>query len=171
MYKSNSIRVALSNAVFSAQWPDHIRPNAIPFAFRIGIWVFGGANGSYSVCSMSMLALLLRTDAYGTAFGSYNNLFRMFKIIFIDLPNHPNVASMCIREVFGKHSRSMRHVRKTSGKHASRSGCIRNENLEVLGSVWFPNSESILKPYYKHSESKRKTHSERHSASLNTKYR
>ncbi len=137
------------------------------------------------------------------------------------------------REVFRKHSRSIRHVRKTVGKHASSSWCIRNENLEVLGSVWFPNtpnghrtwrmlsesvlkacgkssdhsrsirrvlkafgkhtesvrkgnlskstcgkysvySESILKPYWKHSESKRKafgdtlekTHSEGHSASL-----
>ena len=41
--------------------------------------------------------------------------------------------------VFGKHSRSIRHVWKMFGKHASSSWCIRNENLEVLGSICFPN--------------------------------
>ena len=59
--------------------------------------------------------------------------------VFIDHPNHPNVASMCIREEFGKHS-GIRHVRKTFGKHASSSWCIRNENLEMLCSVCFPNA-------------------------------
>ena len=88
------------------------------------------------MCSRSILAVRLRTDAYGTAFGSSINVLCMFKIIFID---HPNVASMCTREVFGKHSRRIRHVRKTFGKHASSSWCIRNENVEVLGSVCFPN--------------------------------
>ena len=42
--------------------------------------------------------------------------------------------------VFGKHSKSIRHVRKTFGKHASSSWCIRNELLEVLGSMCFPNT-------------------------------
>ena len=78
---------------------------------------------------MSILAVRLRTDAYGTAFGSSKNVLCMLKIIFID---HLNVASMCIREVFGKYSRSLRH--------ASSSWCIRNENLELLGSVCFPNT-------------------------------
>ena len=86
------------------------------------------------MCSRSILAVRLRTDAYGTAFGSSKNVLYMFKIMFID---HPNVASMCIREVFGKLSRSVRHVRKTFGKHASSSWCIRNENLEVLGPYAF----------------------------------
>jgi hypothetical protein len=36
------------------------------------------------------------------------------------------VACMCIREVFGKHSRNIRRVRKTFGKHTSSSWCIRN---------------------------------------------
>ena len=83
------------------------------------------------MCSSSILAVRLRTDAYGTAFGSSKNVLCIFKIICID---HPNVASMCIREVFEKHSRSIRHVRKKFGKHASSSWCIRNEILEVLGS-------------------------------------
>ena len=42
--------------------------------------------------------------------------------------------------VFGKHSRSTRHVRKTFRKHASSSWWIRNATLEVLGSVCFPNT-------------------------------
>ena len=91
----------------------------------------------HSMCSRSILDVRLRTDAYGTTFGSSNHLLCMFKIIFND---HPNVASMCIREVFEKHSRSIRHVRKTFGKHASCSWCIRNENVEVLDSVCFPNT-------------------------------
>ena len=53
------------------------------------------SNGEY---------LRLRKDAYGTAFGSSKHLLCIFKIIFID---HPNVASMYIREVFGTHSRSI----------------------------------------------------------------
>ena len=89
------------------------------------------------MCSRSILDVRLRTDAYGTTFGSSNHLLCMFKIIFND---HPNVASMCIREVFEKHSMSIRHVRKTFGKHASFSWCIRNENVEVLDSVCFPNT-------------------------------
>ena len=88
----------------------------------------------HSVCSTSILAVRLRTDAYGTAFGSSKNVLCLFKIIFID---HPNVASMCIREVFGKHSRNILHAWKTSGKHASSSWCIRNENVEVVGPYAF----------------------------------
>ena len=89
------------------------------------------------MCSRIILAVRLRTDAYGTAFGNSKNVLCLFKIISID---HPNVAFMCIREVFGKHYRSIQHVRKTSGKHASSSWCIRNENLEVLGSVCYLNT-------------------------------
>ena len=96
--------------------------------------------GKHSLCSRSILAVRVRTDAYGTAFGSSKKLLCTFKIIFND---HPNVASMCIREVFRKHSRSIRHVRKmhaSSRKHASSSWCIQNENVKVLGSVCFPNT-------------------------------
>ena len=93
--------------------------------------------GKHSLCSRSILAVRLRTNEYGMAFGRSKNVLCMFKIIVID---HPNVASMCIREIFGKHSRSIRHVRKTSGKHASLSWCIRNEHLEVLGSICFLNT-------------------------------
>ena len=82
------------------------------------------ANGSYSGSIRYVLG------AYGTAFGNSKNVWCIFKIIFID---HPNVASMCIREVFGKHSRSIRHLRKTFGRHASSSWCIRNENVEGAG--------------------------------------
>ena len=89
------------------------------------------------------MTVRLHTDAYGTAFGSSKNVLCMFKIIFI---NHLNVASMCIREVFGKHSRSIRHVRKTFGKHVSSSWCIRTENLEMLGSVCFPNTQNGPRP-------------------------
>ena len=113
-------------------WPDHTGPNAIPFVFRIGIWVFGERTDH-----IREAYIRLHTDAYGMAFSSSKHLLCMFKIIFID---HPNVASMCIREVFGKHFRSIRHVRKTFGKHASSSWCIQNENLDVLGSVCFPNT-------------------------------
>jgi hypothetical protein len=65
--------------------------------------------GKHSVYSRIILAVLFRTDVYGTAFGSSKNVLRMFKIIFIDLPN---VACRCIREVFGKHSRNIMRVRK-----------------------------------------------------------
>ena len=91
-----------------------------------------GANGSYSGSIRCVP---------GTAFGSYNDVLCIFKIIFIDLPNHPNVASMCILEVLREHCRSIRRVRKTFGKHVSSSGCIRSETLEVLCSVCFPNLE------------------------------
>jgi hypothetical protein len=91
--------------------------------------------GKHSVYSRSTLAVRFRTDACGTALGSSKNVLRMFKIICIDLPN---VACMCIREVFGKHSKNIRRVRKTFGKYASSSWCIRNEHFEVLGSVSFP---------------------------------
>jgi hypothetical protein len=139
--------------------------------------------GKHSVYSRSILAVRFRADAYGTAFGSSKNVLHMFKIIFM--------ACRCIREVFGKHSRNIRHVRKTVGKHTSSYWWIRNE---VLGSVCFPNTRMDLehdecfpnmnvgvlgangpysgsirsirkpfgvfgnhsKPYWKHSESKRK---------------
>ena len=81
------------------------------------------------VCSRSISAVRLRTDAHGTAFGSSKNVLCMFKIIFID---HLNVTSMCIREVFRKHSRSIHNVQKTFGKHVSNSWCIGNETFAGL---------------------------------------
>ena len=93
------------------------------------------------MCSRSILAVRLRTDAYGTAFGSSKNVLCMFKIIFIV---HPNVASICIREVFGRHSGSIRHVRKTFGKHAL-----------VIGEFGM-NICRVLKAFGKHTESDRK---------------
>ena len=100
-----------------------------------------GANGSYSGSSRCVLgsywlfgSVRMHTERHSVA---QKNVLCMFKIISID---HPNVAFMCIREVFGKYYRSIQHVRKTSGKHASSSWCIRNENLEVLGSVCFFNT-------------------------------
>ena len=84
-----------------------------------------GANGSYSVCSRSILAVRLRTDAYGTAFGSSKNVLCMFIIIFID---HPNVASMCIREVFVS-------ILGAYGMYGKRSGSMRL----VLGACWNEN--------------------------------
>jgi hypothetical protein len=100
--------------------------------------------GKHSVYYWSILPVRFRTDVYGTAFSSSNNLLLMFKIIFINLPN---VACRCIREVFGKHSRNIRRVRKTFGKHTSSSWCIRNEHLEVLGSVCFPNTPNWLRTW------------------------
>ena len=71
------------------------------------------------MCCRSILTVRLRTDAYGTAFGSSKHLLCRFKIIFID---HPNVASVCIREAFGKHSRS---ILGAYGMYGKRSGSMR----------------------------------------------
>ena len=73
-----------------------------------------GANGS-SVCARSILTVRLRTEAYGTAFGSFKNVLCMFKIIFI-------VASICIREVFEKYSGS---ILGAYGMYGKRSGSMR----------------------------------------------
>ena len=78
------------------------------------------------MCSRSTLVVRFRTDAYGTTFSNSNNFLCIFKIIFID---HLNVSFMCIRE----YSRNIRHVRKTFGKHASSSWCIRNEHFGGAG--------------------------------------
>ena len=89
------------------------------------------ANGSNSG---SIRRVLGAYWLFGLAFGSSKNILCMFKIIFIHLPN---VANMCICKVFGKHSMSIRHVRKTFRKHASSSRCIRNENLGGTGKCTY----------------------------------
>ena len=78
------------------------------------------------MCSRSILAVQLHMDAYGTAPKMCCACSKLFS----------SIIRMWHPCVFGKHSRSIQHVRKTFGKHA----CIRNEILEVLGSVCFPNT-------------------------------
>ena len=80
-----------------------------------------GIRNANESCSGSIRCVLGANWLFGSAFGSSKNLLCMFKIIFINLPN---VASICIQEAFGKHSRSIRCVLKTFWKHASSSKCI-----------------------------------------------
>ena len=95
------------------------------------------------MCSGSILAVRLRMDAYGTAFGSTK--------YFVHVQNNFHRPSDCgvhVWEIFGKHSRSIPHVRKTSGKHASCSWCIRNEVFGLFGK----HSETKLKIFGKQTE-------------------
>ena len=96
------------------------------------------ANGSYSG---SIRCVLEAYWLFSSAFGGSNISLCMFKINFIGLPNVP---SMCIREVFGRHSMNIRHLRKTFGKHASSFWCIWNDILRHWDPYAFRTHRMVL---------------------------
>ena len=108
--------------------------------------------GKHSVCPRSILAVRLRTDAYGTAFGSSKKCVVHVQINFHRPSGRFQYPTESVRKACGKSSvssMSIRRVLKAYGKH---TGSIR----EAFGEETFRSQHAshyiIIYEFYKNNQ-------------------